>query len=493
MILYNKAKNFRSQIKSQNVFFISLFILAFLFPKFIKAQEKPAEPQALNHAQEQTQTQTPVVLHVGVWGSQLNLLPLWDNDNYFIITPYVFKTEQEFFKNIDSQKICILEEHEEINEQDVHRCLHLLRNQGLGEKPISYLVNGPSEDDVSLGAKLRTKFQVPHGLTEERASLFVDKLKMKQKLTAKNPMIPTARFQGLSIENQNPEEIFQHLNFPVIIKPTDGAGSRGIHILEDAKEVGQFLINWEKEGRFNAIVEEFIRGSVLRLDGSIQGGKLQALFPSIYEPSCHEYYNHGKPQIIYSDFHPDRQEAYFLFTTEVLAALEYPNGPFHLEAIRSQKDGRLYFLEVAARPGGSSEPLWTHYKFPYNVIFINAQLNRSTLFDALKPTLDQTYALLDCPTLPEAVAGKEQVLHEFSYDKESPYLTLCPHSRIPYADDKFVWKVPEKGVTKMGTFYFYGPYEQVLKEARQIKSTLKGKMGPFKQGTYFSWPPQETP
>ena len=99
------------------------------------------------------------------------------------------------------------------------------------------------------------------------------------------------------------------------------------------------------------IVYKFIEGRVHHLDGAVYQGKIIFFQPSSHIISNPFDFLHGQPlgSIMINDV--QEKEKWLEFANEVNLALEFPDGVFHIEAIKSHDGGR-YFIEVGVRPGG---------------------------------------------------------------------------------------------------------------------------------------------
>ena len=294
---------------------------------------------------------------------------------FYILLPSSAKLYQKNLQGVAKDHLCTVLSYRNIN--GIRRCLDKFKK----ESTIDYLVVGSTEEEVLLGGKLRSEFGIDFGLKESQASIFVDKYHMKSKLLKSNPQIKTAKFMELSKDSI--EKVYNTIDtfkFPILVKPKDGSASSGIKVFETNADFLTFLDQHKKEVFKNQyIIEEFIRGKVMRMDGHTYHGKLIANFPAFYDPSCLEYYQDGIANMTYSDF--NHQNHYDQFAEAVLEALELSTGSFHLEAIQSDDDGELYFLEIAARIGGSSEILEMALGYSCEKAFYRSQVDEMVPFN----------------------------------------------------------------------------------------------------------------
>lgn len=202
------------------------------------------------------------------------------------------------------------------------------------------------EDDMLTAAELRVR----HGAVGHRPARilpFRDKLLMKDRLHRVGIEVP--RFS----EATNAAALAAELGFPLVLKPRQGSASRGIHTPADAKElaaallaIGDALPDYE--------AEEYVVGPILHLDGLMQDGSVLVFQPFRYVGSCLEFARGSPIGVVMVD---DAALATELrdFSARVCLALDWTDGPFHLEVIL--RNGQTpVFLEIGARVGGAFVP-----------------------------------------------------------------------------------------------------------------------------------------
>ena len=103
---------------------------------------------------------------------------------------------------------------------------------------------------------------LPHPYSVETALAVTDKVIMKQKMHENN--IPTSDFYIVHSVN---EAFPMRIQYPVIIKPTDRNGSKGVHRAETDEEAKQFIEEALKTSFSNsAIIEGFNIGDEIQVD-----------------------------------------------------------------------------------------------------------------------------------------------------------------------------------------------------------------------------------
>lgn len=153
------------------------------------------------------------------------------------------------------------------------------------------------------------------------------------------------------IKNKTDIKHIEHLAFPLIVKPTDRSGSRGVQKVNNKSELQEAIENALTESfSGQAIVEEFIEGVevsvesiswkgahyVLAITDKITSGEPDFVELQHHQPSCIE-------QLI--------QEKIQENTIRALDSLVHQYGASHAE-FKIDNNGTVYIIEVGARMGG---------------------------------------------------------------------------------------------------------------------------------------------
>ena len=174
-----------------------------------------------------------------------------------------------------------------------------------------------------------------------------NKFKMRTKL--KENGIYTPKF--CLVNKYNFKKVQQELLLPVIVKPTDRSGSRGINKINDWQEL-EHAINEALEVSFNGqiIVEEYIDGEEYSCECISFNGEHQFItitkkyttgFPNFIETG------HIQPATLFGVDEENIKNEIF----KVLDALEIKNGASHSE-FKITNNGDIRIIEVGARMGG---------------------------------------------------------------------------------------------------------------------------------------------
>ena len=214
----------------------------------------------------------------------------------------------------------------------------IFRRHGLAD-----VVFAPSEYDLLTAARIRDRFGIP-GMTESQTMMVRDKVHMKERLQGAG--ISTPRFSDCFSRNRVMRFI-QEVDYPVVLKPRRGAGSKGIGIIGNEAALARA---WETIDPQSYECEEFVPGPILHIDGLVHRGRLLFSMVSRYVNTCLEAAQ-GLPlgSVVIDD--KDARESLTDFAGKSIRALELDNGAFHLEVIL-RGGAEPVFLEVGARIGG---------------------------------------------------------------------------------------------------------------------------------------------
>lgn len=233
--------------------------------------------------------------------------------------------------------------HMELSDHDaVIRALHSL------DKNIKGAVSFVSEVGMMLAARIREEFDLP-GPRIELCQRLIDKAIQRRIWSEQG--VPGPRWAAFR-ETQEALAAMSKLGFPLIIKPTDSSGSRGVTKIESAEEDLQDAVvrafQFSRSGQ--VILEEFMDGTEFTVEVFAANGDVHVL--AVTEKKKVE----GTRGTVACELAtPERpQEVVTRIAEAVVAAfraLGYAEGPGHAEAIL-KNDGSVGLVEVAGRGGG---------------------------------------------------------------------------------------------------------------------------------------------
>lgn len=223
---------------------------------------------------------------------------------------------------------------------------------------VAYLARGtqidrilPLDDyEVDTAAGLREHLRIP-GMGETTARYFRDKLAMRVKANEAGIAVPD--FVGV-FNYDVIREFMSRVPPPYMLKPRGEAGAMGIKKINDSEELWRWL---DKLGDNQSyyVLERFVPGDVYHVDALSWEKEIQWAIASKYGAPPLSV-SHGGGVFTSATLAPDGDEARQLFqlNKQLLKELGMVRGATHAEFIRGRADGKLYFLEIAARVGGAN-------------------------------------------------------------------------------------------------------------------------------------------
>lgn len=182
--------------------------------------------------------------------------------------------------------------------------------------------------------------------------------------------IPSPRY---TITDKDNTYKIQGFNFPLIVKPTDSSGSRGVMKVFDSIQLDKAILRAKKES-FNGtvIIEEYVTGCEISVESISYEG-------SHYILQITDKVTTGAPYFVELEHHQPSalpnsvQERVKSIVLNALDALHVKYGASHSE-LKITEDGDIRVIEIGARMGGD---------------FIGSTLVRlSTGYDFLKSAIE---------------------------------------------------------------------------------------------------------
>ena len=221
------------------------------------------------------------------------------------------------------------------------------------ELQIDGILSFAVDPGVVTAAYVAEQMGLPFACSYESACILQDKARFRQFLAAKGFNTPNAK--GYS-DAQEAIKDTDYFHWPVIVKPTDSAGSKGVTKVETPKDLQNAIEIARKEshnGRF--IIEDFLEkeGASAGAECFFVDGELKycAFYDQLFDnestnkyvPSA-ECWPSDKPANILDAVREQLQRLSQL--------LRFHTGLFNVEW-RVCKDGSIYLMEVSPRAGGN--------------------------------------------------------------------------------------------------------------------------------------------
>jgi len=207
------------------------------------------------------------------------------------------------------------------------------------------------------------------GNSHECTFVTTNKYAMRQRLSEHN--LPCPRYKKINSFDQWTTDDFA---FPLIIKPTDRSGSRGVAKIKTGEKIEDALQRALSESLVNeAIIEEFIEGKEISVEMVSWKGTHHFI-------TCTDKVHTGEPYFVEIEQHvpanisTDLQSRIVALVKEALTVLGVEYGASHSEILIAD-NGEIFIVEIGARMGGDNigsdlVKLFTGYDFVKGVIEI---------------------------------------------------------------------------------------------------------------------------
>ncbi len=212
--------------------------------------------------------------------------------------------------------------------------------------PLGGAIAACNEAGMAGAAALRARFDLP-GARPEVVRRMTDKAEQRAAWDSAGVAGPRWRLSTAPVD----ASVFEALGRPVVVKPTDSAGSRGVSVVRDAAELG---VAWQRAhaasraGR--VIVESWLPGVEHTVETFSEAGRCHVLAITSKRKVP------GTSATVASELatpsHPATLTARIGDTVaRALQALGYDEGPGHTE-VMVDDDGEVRLVEAAGRGGG---------------------------------------------------------------------------------------------------------------------------------------------
>lgn len=217
----------------------------------------------------------------------------------------------------------------------------------------------------------------------------------------------------------------EHLDFPIVIKPTDSSGSKGVSFLNDFSSLEQAIRHANNYSRNNVLIaEEFIeRGFPAVIGGDIFVKDEKIV---LYGDMACLRDDNGKSLIPIGEKKPNglstkQREAVQKELQRIVDALGIKNGELNIEILIDKYD-RPHFLELGPRAGGNMIPIQLSDAFGVDLIKANvaAAMGADIEFNPTEPKeCFMTYVLH---------SHKDGIYEDVEYSDEiAPYIYRKVH------------------------------------------------------------------
>lgn len=218
------------------------------------------------------------------------------------------------------------------------------------EKQIDGVVTGFSDVLIKPYTYLANELGLPCVITNEQLEKVTNKMIMKK--IFKDHNISSTEF--VIISNKEEFELLSPLKYPLIMKPIDSSGSKGIYIVNSIKEVKRY-IDKVKEYSTNGkvIIEEFYNSVEIQGLSWVYNGEAHVLYVGDRELVNIHRHRPGKPErLLYPSkycfqYEDEIKELY----QKIADAFQIKNGPIYVQMLVG-KEGIKVAEMMTRLPGG---------------------------------------------------------------------------------------------------------------------------------------------
>ncbi|ARF52515.1 ATP-grasp domain-containing protein [Pantoea stewartii] len=306
------------------------------------------------------------------------------------------------------------------------------------------------------------------GITCAEARKFRDKKRMKE--LAQQAGIATAREITLqNIENGD-------VAFPVIVKPRSLAGSMGIKIVSDAKQLADIDIDWSPEYRDmderQYLIEQYNPNTIYHIDCVVINGRLSFISVGEYLGKPINFLQE-KPVGVLSVCDHTVEDVWQPFTEKVLAAFDAPEGVYHIEAFADSGAG-VELLEIAWRPGGAAIVEMVEMVYGLNLKHIHLAAQLGLDVGLLVQRREEAFGYMTFPK--KHLATQTLYVTRVHLPPLQHMATLKSH-KVPVAGDIasgefYCYK------DSLGSFVFCGDREQVSRDVNYLNAHYLVQVAP---------------
>lgn len=218
------------------------------------------------------------------------------------------------------------------------------------EENIDYILTACGDQPLSTMAYVSARMGLPCYLSEDDVRDLTNKIYMKRKMVENG--IPTSKFHV--IQNLDDEVNLDEFEWPLIVKPVDSNGSKGVKKVERREDFRVLL----KEALSyslskNAIVEEFKAGVELSVDVYVEGSTAKILMVTTSKKIKENKDSFTILQSEYPPRIPYSETRIHEIVQKIVNTFELHDTPLLVQMITNGDDYNV--VEFSARMGGGSK------------------------------------------------------------------------------------------------------------------------------------------
>ena len=207
---------------------------------------------------------------------------------------------------------------------------------------IDAIVTAATDKPLVMMARIAEKYGFPF-YSVETAQWSTDKFQMKQRFELGD--VPHARGRLVKSVEETADMVY-----PVIVKPRDNSGSRGVKLCRTKEELEQSMSEALEYSKLDSVlVEEFIEGPEYSIEGLHHDGKSEVI--QFTEKKTTEFpYNVELGHIQPANISDENNQKIREIVSKIGAALRFENCPSHTELKINERG--IFVIETSPRLGG---------------------------------------------------------------------------------------------------------------------------------------------
>ncbi|RKX65228.1 hypothetical protein DRP44_06760, partial [candidate division TA06 bacterium] len=215
------------------------------------------------------------------------------------------------------------------------------------ENNIDGVLTIASDIAIPTVAAVATELGLP-GISPEVAKIATNKALMREKFVEHG--VPSPRFRKVRTLDEA-KEAAKEIGFPVVIKPVDNAGSRGVSKIDNMSGLADAFNYAQKNSRIgDVIIEDFVEGIECTIEGMTYNNKTEIL--AISEKKKPGGHYRVATDLTYPPSFPEEMIENIKGVVRLaIEAIGIDIGPTHSEVIVTPQ-WKTVLIEVAARGGG---------------------------------------------------------------------------------------------------------------------------------------------
>jgi len=246
------------------------------------------------------------------------------------------------------------------------------------EHKASLVISVALDQPLPIAIELAEKMSLPTPFSLRTALDLTNKTRMKAILTANG--IVTAESKVVSNDDA---DVFFNAEYPLVVKPEDGTGSRDISIIRNQSEINNAIkVACEASSTKRGVIEKYIFGVELAIDVIVFNGTSKVLL-------CRERHKQSVVKEEYplqcvatispANISVEKVNELTACVEKISRAFKIINGVLHVQGILDENDG-FNVIEVAGRVSGGPGGFYAvKHKTGVDLInyFLNCYLNEA--------------------------------------------------------------------------------------------------------------------